>query len=62
MVRNGAFSHKIDYVSIYFGDSKSQMASKLLHCFKVTAILVNWGIYLVVELHWEGSASTAGLF
>ena len=29
MVEDGAFSHKIDYVTILFGDSKSRRASKL---------------------------------
>ena len=34
MVRDGAFSHKIDYVPIFCGEFKSQRASKLLHGIK----------------------------
>ena len=39
--RPHGFSHKIDYVTIFFEDSKSQRASKLHFWFKVTAILLN---------------------
>ena len=34
VVEHGAFSPKIDYVSVFFGDFKSQRASKSHHCFK----------------------------
>ena len=34
MVKDDAFSHKIDYVSIFFGNLKFQRASESLHWFK----------------------------
>ena len=34
MVENGAFSHTIDYIPIFFGESPSQRASKSIHWVK----------------------------
>ena len=65
MVKDGAFSHGKDYVSIYLEILNLKEHLNRFICFKVTAILVNRGFYLVVELHGEGSASAAcavGLF
>ena len=56
MVEDAAFSHEIDYVPSFLRDSKSQRASKLLHCFKSYGDFGERGeFYLVVELHREGS-------
>ena len=42
MVKDGAFGHKIDYVPIFFGDSKSQRASKLYYWFKSYGNFAEW--------------------
>ena len=34
MVADAAFSHKVDYVTTFVGDSKSRKASKLQYWFK----------------------------
>ena len=34
LIKDGAFSHKINYIKFFFGYSKPQRASKLLHWFK----------------------------
>ena len=42
MVEDVGFSHKIDYVN-FLGESKSQMASKLLHWVKSYGDFGEWG-------------------
>ena len=42
MVEDGAFSHKIDYVTIFLGDSKSQRASNLHYWFKSYNNFAEW--------------------
>ena len=66
MVEYGAFSHKIEYVTIFLGDSKSQRASKSHYWFKSYGDFAEW----VDFAYWwsfsgGGSASAAcaaGLF
>ena len=53
MVRDGAFSHKIDY---FLGDSKSRRSSKSLYWFKSYAILLN-GLILPIG----GASAVEGL-
>ena len=65
MVKYGSFSHKIDYVPIFEENLNLKGHLNRFIGSKVTAILVNGGFYLGVELHWEGSAPAAcaaGLF
>ena len=45
MVDDGAFSHKIDYVTCHM--SKSQRASKSPYWFKSSAILLNGWIFSI---------------
>ena len=42
MVGYGAFSHKIDCVAIFFGDSKYQRVSKLHYLFKSYGNFAEW--------------------
>ena len=42
MVEDGAFSHKIDYLTILFGDSKSQRASKSHYWFQSYGGFAEW--------------------
>ena len=60
MIRDGAFSHKIDYDNFFLIILNFEGHLNRFIRSKVTAILVNGGFYLVVELHWEGSAHEAG--
>ena len=53
------FSHKIDYAPIFEEILNLKGHLNPFIGSKVTAILVNRGFYLVVELHWEGSAPAA---
>ena len=65
MVEDGAFSHKIDYIPIFLENLNLGGHLNRFIGSKVTAIFVNGGFYLGVELHWEGSAPAgcaAGLF
>ena len=39
---DGAFSHKINYVTIFLGDSKSQRACKFHYWFKSYADFAEW--------------------
>ena len=63
---DGAFSHKIGYVPIFLGDSKSRRALKLHNLFKRYGNFAEWSRFCpLVELHREGSAPAAcaaGLF
>ena len=62
---NGAFSHKIDYVTIFKDILNPEGHPNRITGSKVTAILLNGGFCPLVELHREGSASAAcaaGLF
>ena len=56
MVRNGAASHKTNYIDIF--TDILNLEGHLNCCIgsNVTAILLNVWIYLLVELHREGSA------
>ena len=56
MVLDGAFSHKIDYVNFFLETFNHDGHLNRFIVQKVTAILVNGGFYLVVDLHPEGSA------
>ena len=63
MAKDGAFSHKIDYLSVFKNNIEGHL-NRFIGS-KVTAILLNGGSYLVVEVHREGSVSAAcaaGLF
>ena len=42
MVEDGALCRKIDYVTIFFGYSKSQRASKLHYRFKIYGGFAEW--------------------
>ena len=42
MIKDGPFSHKIDYVAFCIGDSKSQRASKLHYWFKRYGDFTEW--------------------
>jgi hypothetical protein len=42
MVDNGAFIHKIDYVTMFFGDSKSGLASKSRNGFNSYSNFAEW--------------------
>ena len=48
MVEDGACSHKIDYVTIVLGDSKSRRVSKLHYWFKSYGDFAEW----VDFAHW----------
>ena len=64
MVKDDAFSHKIDYVSFLYEILNHEGHLNRFIGLKVTAILGNGGI-LPVKLHREGSATAAcaeGLF
>ena len=62
MVEDGAFSPKIDYVTILNLEGHQNCITGS----RVTSILLNgWVFFLLVKLHWEGSspaACAAGLF
>ena len=59
MVQNGASSHKTNYIEIFSEILNLEGHQNLCIGSKVTAILMNGWILLLVELHWEGSASAA---
>ena len=62
---DGAFSHKIDHVTIFQEILNSKGYPNRITGSKVTAILLKGWILPMVELHREGSASAAcaaGLF
>ena len=64
-VADGAFSHKIDYVTNLKEILNPEGHPNRITGSKVTAILLNGGFCPLVELHWEGSAPAAcaaGLF
>ena len=64
-VADGAFSHKIDYITILKEILNPEGHPNRITGSKVTAILLNGGFCPLVELHREGSAPaacTAGLF
>ena len=42
MVGDGAFSYKIDYVAIFFGDSKSERAPKSHYWFMSYGDFAEW--------------------
>ena len=42
IVDNGAFIHKIDYVTMFFGDSKSRLAFKSLNGFNRYGNFAEW--------------------
>ena len=42
MVGNGAFSHKIDYITFFGGNSKSQRTPKLHNWFKSNGDFAGW--------------------
>ena len=61
----GAFSHKIDYVTIFKEILNPERHPNRITGSKVMAILLNGGFCPLVELHREGSAPAAcaaGLF
>ena len=65
MVADGAFSHKIDFITIFKEILNPEGHSHRITGSKVTAILLNAGFCPLVELHREGSAPAAcaaGLF
>ena len=59
MGKDGAFNPKKDYVPI-FGDiiNSDGHLNRFINS-KVTVVWVTGRFYLVVELHWEGSAHAA---
>ena len=64
-VADVAFSHKIDYVTIFKEILNPEGHPNGISGSKVTAILLNGGFFPLVELHREGSAPAAcaaGLF
>ena len=66
IIEDGAFSHKIDYVTIFFGDSKSQTAFKSHYWFKSYCDFAEW-VDLAYWWSFSGkgpvsAASAAGLF
>ena len=64
-VADGAFSNKIDYVTIFKEILNPEGHPNRITGSKVTAILLNGGFCPLVELHREGSAHAAcatGLF
>ena len=56
MVEDKAFSHKIDYVTIFFGNSRYRGHPNRIDGSKVTAILLNWWILPIV-----GASAVKGL-
>ena len=64
-VADGAFSHQIDYVTIFKEILNPEGHPNRITGSKVTAILLNGGFCPLVDLHREGSAPAAcaaGLF
>ena len=64
-VTDGAFIHKIDYVTIFKEILNPKGHPNRITGSKVTVILLNGGFFPLVELHREGSAPAAcaaGLF
>ena len=64
-VADGAFSHKLDYVTIFKEILNPEGHPNRNAGSKVTAILLTGEFFPLVELHREGSAPaacTAGLF
>ena len=57
-VKNGASSHKTNYITICSEILNLEGHSNCIVGSKVTAILLNGWIMLLVELHWEGSAGS----
>ena len=65
MVKDGAFSHKIGFVTMFKEILNHEGHPNYITGSKVMAILLNGWICLLVELHWKGSAPAtcaAGLF
>ena len=54
MVGDGAFSHKIDYITIFFGDFKSQRTPKLHYWFKSYSDFAEW-VYFPIGQSGEAS-------
>ena len=64
-VADGAFKHKVDYVTIFKEILNPEGHPNRITGSKVTTILLNGGFCPLVELHREGSAPAAcaaGLF